>query len=62
MDSALALDIELFTRGGQEILNAIEVQDFDVLSSRPTISKTRKLWLVAAAAVRRPGALLRNLG
>jgi phytoene/squalene synthetase len=62
VDSALALDIELFTRGGQEILNAIEAQHFDVLSSRPVISKTRKFWLVAAAAAHRPGALLRNLG
>lgn len=46
----LALDIELFTRGGQEILNAIEKQDFDVLSRRPRISKPRKLALVLRAA------------
>ncbi|HSM85248.1 MAG TPA: squalene synthase HpnC [Candidatus Limnocylindrales bacterium] len=46
----LALDIELFSRGGQEILNAIERQGFDVLRRRPVISKTRKLLLVARAA------------
>jgi squalene synthase HpnC len=46
----LALDIELFSRGGQEILNAIERQGFDVLSRRPVISKRRKLLLVARAA------------
>lgn len=46
----LAIDIELFTRGGQEILNAIERQGFDVLRKRPVISKTRKLLLVARAA------------
>lgn len=46
----LAIDIELFSRGGQEILRAIERQGFDVLSSRPAISKTRKLLLVARAA------------
>jgi squalene synthase HpnC len=46
----LAVDIELFTRGGQEILNAIERQGFDVLRKRPVISKTRKLLLVARAA------------
>jgi squalene synthase HpnC len=45
----LALDLELFSRGGQEILKAIERQRFDVLSSRPVISKPRKLWLVARA-------------
>lgn len=47
----LALDLELFTRGGQEILNAIERQKFAVLGQRPTISKARKLALVARAAV-----------
>lgn len=48
-----AIDIELFTRGGQEILNAIERQDFDVLTRRPEISKARKLWLVARAAAKK---------
>ncbi len=47
----LALDIELFSRGGLEILNAIERQNFAVLGQRPTISKARKLALVARAAV-----------
>jgi squalene synthase HpnC len=46
----LAIDIELFSRGGQEILRAIERQGFDVLRSRPVISKARKLLLVARAA------------
>ena len=47
----LAIDLELFSRGGQEILNAIERKGFDVLRSRPAISKPRKLWLVARAAL-----------
>ena len=47
----LAIDIELFSRGGQEILNAIERQSFDVLRQRPVISKSRKLLLVARAAM-----------
>jgi squalene synthase HpnC len=46
---SLALDIELFSRGGQEILSAIEKQNFDVLSSRPTISKLRKTGLLLRA-------------
>jgi squalene synthase HpnC len=41
----LAVDLDLFSRGGLEILNAIERQDFDVLSSRPSISKRTKLQL-----------------
>jgi len=47
----LAIDIELFSRGGQEILNAIERQAFAVLGKRPAISKGRKLALVARAAL-----------
>jgi squalene synthase HpnC len=47
----LAIDLELFTRGGLEILNAIERQGYAVLGRRPSISKTRKLALVAQAAM-----------
>jgi squalene synthase HpnC len=47
----LAIDLELFSRGGQEILNAIERQGFDVLRARPAISKPRKLMLVLRAAM-----------
>ena len=50
VDRELAIDIELFTRGGEEILNCIERQDYDVLRTRPSISKPRKLVLVAGAA------------
>ena len=53
LDKHLAIDIELFTRGGQEILAAIERQGYDVLKARPAISKSRKLALVLGAAVRR---------
>jgi squalene synthase HpnC len=50
VDRGLAIDIELFTRGGQEILHAIERQGYQVLGRRPVISKSRKLVLVARAA------------
>jgi squalene synthase HpnC len=49
VDRQLALDIELFSRGGQEILHAIEGQHFDVLRQRPVLSKLRKLRLVLRA-------------
>ena len=45
----LALDLDLFSRGGLEILRAIERQGYDVLSSRPAISKRRKLALMLRA-------------
>jgi squalene synthase HpnC len=51
VDRELAVDLELFSRGGQEILNAIERQGFAVLGRRPSISKSRKLALVARAAL-----------
>ena len=51
VDKELAVDLELFSRGGQEILNAIERQSYAVLGSRPVISKPRKLALVARAAL-----------
>jgi squalene synthase HpnC len=48
----LALDLDLFSRGGLEILHAIERQDYDVLTARPAISKgaKRKLALRAVAS------------
>jgi len=52
VEGKLAIDIDLFTRGGLEILNAIERQDYAVLGKRPVISMMRKLWLVARAAFR----------
>jgi squalene synthase HpnC len=42
----LRLDLELFTRGGEEILSLIESQGFDVLTSRPKLSKGRKVGLI----------------
>lgn len=51
VDRELAVDIELFSRGGEEILNAIEKQQFDVLTSRPALSKFRKLSMVAGAGL-----------
>lgn len=45
----LALDLDLFSRGGLEILRAVEKRDYDVLSARPAISKRTKLGLALRA-------------
>ena len=45
----LAVDLDLFSRGGLEILRAIEGRDYDVLSARPAISKRTKLALALRA-------------
>ena len=46
----LAVDLDLFSRGGLEILRAIEKADYDVLSARPAITKATKLGLGLRAA------------
>lgn len=45
----LAVTLDLFSRGGLEILRAIEKRDYDVLSKRPSISKAMKLSLLLRA-------------
>jgi squalene synthase HpnC len=45
----LAIDLDLFSRGGLEILRAIEECGYDVLSARPAISKGRKMKLMLRA-------------
>ena len=46
----VAVDVDLFVRGGLAILDAIEARGFDVLSARPSLSRSTKLRLIAAAA------------
>ncbi|HEY3756738.1 MAG TPA: squalene synthase HpnC [Opitutaceae bacterium] len=43
---SLAVDLELFSRGGEAVLQAIEKQDYDVLARRPVITKSRKAMLL----------------
>jgi len=45
----LAVELDLFSRGGLEILHAIERQGYDVLSKRPSISKATKFALLLRA-------------
>ncbi len=45
----LAVDLDLFSRGGLEILKAIERRKFDVLTARPAIAKATKLKLALRA-------------
>jgi squalene synthase HpnC len=46
---ALAVDVELFSRGGLAILDAIEAKGFDVLSGRPSLSRWTKVGLLVRA-------------
>ncbi len=49
VDRELAVDLDLFSRGGLEILRAIEQRKWDVLSARPAISRRTKLALAIRA-------------
>jgi squalene synthase HpnC len=60
VDRELAVDLDLFSRGGLEVLRAIESQDYDVLHSRPEISKGRKVRLLGRAMVARLGGVRNN--
>ena len=53
VDRELAVDLDLFSRGGLEILRAIEQQDYNVLCARPAISKPRKAALLLRALASR---------
>jgi squalene synthase HpnC len=59
LDRSLQSDLALFTRGGLAVLQAIERQRYDVLSTRPTLSKLNKTKLLASTWLR--SKLGRNL-
>ncbi len=52
----LRVEIELFVGGGMAILEAIRGADYDVWSRRPTVSRRRKLGLLAGAWLRSAAA------
>lgn len=52
VERRLALDIDLFSRGGMRVLEKIEQQGYDVLRARPAISKTERVWLLLGSLAR----------
>lgn len=53
VDRRLAIDLELFSRGGLKVLEKIERLDYNVLSARPAISKVERVGLLLSALRRR---------
>jgi hypothetical protein len=53
LDGRLAVDIDLFSRGGMRVLDKIGKQDYDVLSRRPAISKAERVALLLGSIARR---------
>lgn len=52
LDRRLALDIDLFSRGGMKVLNKIRRRGYDVLTRRPSISKTERATLLIRSLAR----------
>jgi squalene synthase HpnC len=53
VDKRLAIDLDLFSRGGMKVLEKIERLNYDVLSARPAISKVERAGLLLGAITRR---------
>ncbi len=53
VDRRLAIDLELFSRGGLKVLEKIERQDYNVLAARPAVSKIERAGLLLSALTRR---------
>jgi squalene synthase HpnC len=52
LDRRLAVDIDLFNRGGLRILEKIRAQGYDVLRARPAITRTERVELLLRSLVR----------
>jgi phytoene/squalene synthetase len=42
----LALDLELFSRGGMKVLDKIRQQEYNVLQQRPYVSKAERITIL----------------
>jgi squalene synthase HpnC len=52
VDRRLAIDLDLFSRGGMRVLEKIEQQGYDVLASRPKVSKVERVGLLLGSVAR----------
>jgi phytoene/squalene synthetase len=52
VDRRLALDLDLFSRGGMRVLEKIEQGGYDVLSARPAVSKADRIRLLLGSLAR----------
>jgi len=52
VDRRLAIDLDLFSRGGMRVLAKIEAQGYDVLRARPAVSKMERVALLLGSVAR----------
>jgi squalene synthase HpnC len=62
VDGTLRIDLELFSRGGLAILDAIEQTGYNTLAHRPSLTKGTKLLLLGRALTSRTFSSGRNRG
>jgi len=53
VEDSLRVDIEMFSRGGLAVLEAIEAIGYNTLQHRPSIAKSKQLRLLAGALIQR---------
>jgi phytoene/squalene synthetase len=52
VDRRLAIDLDLFSRGGMRVLEKIRQQGFDVLGQRPAVTKLERVGLLLGSVAR----------
>ena len=52
VDRRLAIDLDLFSRGGMRVLEKIEAQDYDVLRARPAVGRMERVGLLLGSLAR----------
>jgi squalene synthase HpnC len=52
VDRRLAIDLDLFSRGGMRVLDKIAQQGYDVLGTRPAISRMERVGLLLGSVAR----------
>jgi squalene synthase HpnC len=52
VDRRLAIDLDLFSRGGMRVLEKIEQQGYNVLGARPAVSKMERVGLLLGSVAR----------
>jgi squalene synthase HpnC len=62
VDGRLSVDLEMFSRGGLAVLDAIEAMGYDTLHQRPSISKVKQARLLGRTLVKHLMSKNSNLG
>jgi squalene synthase HpnC len=57
VDGRLSVDLEMFTRGGLAVINAIESLGYDTLNHRPSVSKVKQATLLGRTLEKAPAVV-----